>query len=104
MRSWPAAFAILPLLLSAGTAAADTEHVTRSFQVGPGSELRLKNFSGRVRITAGNASQITIDAVRHGSRSQLDAIKLDIAQQGSTVIVEANRRESGWFSWWGHSD
>lgn len=105
MRRVTACFAILPLfLLTARLAAADTEHVTRTFQVAPGAELRLNTFSGHVRITGRDVSQITIDAVRSGSREELDNTKLDIEQHGSTVVVEANVRDRGWFSWWGHSD
>lgn len=97
-------FAVLPLLVAAQVAAAETEHVTRTFQVSFGAELRLNTFSGHVRITGSDRPEIKIDAIRYGTRSQLDAIKLNIDQEGSTVVVQANVREGYGFSWWGHKD
>lgn len=104
MRRPAAAFAIFALTFTAQLAAQDTERINRAFQVGTGAELRLKTFSGHVRITGSDTQQIAVDAVRHGSRSQLDAIKLEIDQHGSTVIVDANVREGGWLTWWGGRD
>lgn len=103
MRAIAVAFAIATL--SAGVAAADTEHVSRSFTLpATGGELQLNTFSGHVRITGGAGRQVTINATRSGSRDQLDAIKLNISQEGSTVVVEANQRERSWFTWWGRRD
>lgn len=102
MRALP--IALTALLLTAGTAAADTEHITRTFQLAPEGDLRLNNFAGRVHIAGADGRQVTIDAVRRGTREQLDAIKLEINQEGATITIQANRRTGGWFSWWGHKD
>src|SRR4051812_9450498 len=80
----------------------DTEHITKALSLGPGGTLRLKSFSGRVSIAASDGAELAVDAVRHGSRSRLDEIKLDIYKDGNTVNIDANRRESR--SWWRHHD
>jgi len=80
----------------------ETEHVSKTLSLGPGGTLRLKSFSGRVSITASDRSEVAIDAVRRGSRSRLDEIKLDIYKAGTAVNVDANRRPSR--SWWRHDD
>ncbi len=58
----------------------------------PGGTLRLKTFSGRVRITGGSGDQVVIHAVRRGRQDRLDDIKLEITQSGNTVEVDANHR------------
>src|SRR5229473_2427778 len=100
MRTIAAAFAVLALAMPADAAPRDfdeTEHVTRTIQMEPGGTLRLKNFSGRVTITASDRPEVAIDAVRRGTRYRLDHIKLDIHTSGATVVVDANQREYSWF-------
>ena len=66
MRSIAAAFAVLALASPAATRARaqETEHVSRTVKIEAGGTLRLKNFSGRVTITAGDRNDVAIDAVR----------------------------------------
>ena len=67
MRTLAAAFAVLTLAAPAQAAARlfeETEHVTRTIPMEPGGTLRLKNFSGRVTITASDRPEVVIDAVR----------------------------------------
>ena len=78
-------------------ASQETEKVSRTLPLSPGGALRLKSFSGRVNITAGDGNEVVVDAVRRASRSRLDHIKLDIHAEGSTVYIDANRRDSGWW-------
>jgi hypothetical protein len=95
------AFAALTLVacVSPGLDAAfqETEKVSRTVPLNPGGTLRLKSFSGRVNVTVGDGQQVVIDAVRRASRSRLDHIKLDVHGEGSTVYVDANRRDSSWW-------
>jgi len=64
MRKYLLAFVLLALAPPAVQAAAEhTERVSRTMQMDPGGTLRLKNFSGRVTITASDRSEIVIDAV-----------------------------------------
>jgi hypothetical protein len=92
----------LALLLSSACVVIDaadrseTEHIARTAPLAPGGTLKLKNFSGRVTITGTDRQDASIDAVRRGSRERLDHIKLDIHQEGSTLVVNANRRDSYW--------
>jgi hypothetical protein len=101
MRNLAAAFAVLALATPAHAAPRifdDTEHVTRTIPMDPGGTLRLKNFSGRVTITASDRSEIVIDAVRRATRAQLDRIRLDIHTSSSNVVVvEANQRDHSWW-------
>jgi len=89
--------------LTSQAAFEDTERVTRTIGLDSGGALRLKSFSGRVSITAADRAEVAIDALRHGSRSTLDDIKLDIDKNGNTVNIDANRRQSGTW-WWRHRD
>ncbi|MDP2389503.1 MAG: hypothetical protein Q8N52_04175, partial [Acidobacteriota bacterium] len=59
-------FALLFALVLAVPAAAqkETENVDRTLTLQPGGTLRLKTFSGRVRITGGSGDQVVIKAVR----------------------------------------
>ena len=101
MRTICAAFAVLALATPAHAAPSvfdETEHVSRTIQLEPGGTFRLKNFSGRVTITASDRPEVVIDAVRRATRSRLDRIRLDIHTSGSnTVVVDANQRD---YSWW----
>ena len=100
MRKYVLAFGLLAFAAPAVLAAFDeTEHVTRTIQMAPGGTLRLKSFSGRVTITTSDRPEVTIDAVRRGTRDRLDHVKLDIHTEGSNVLaVDANHHDRSW-SW-----
>jgi hypothetical protein len=87
--------------MPAALAGEETEQISQTVKVDPGGTLRLKNFSGRVFIKGTDGPDVVVDAVRRGERYQLDRIKLDVHAEGSTVIVDANRRSSGWYDWFG---
>lgn len=77
----------------------ETERVSRTIAVDPGGTLRLKSFSGHVNIVGGDGNEVVIDALRRASRDRLDHIKLDIHQDGSTIYVDANKRDAAsWIS------
>ena len=95
----PAVFTVLTFASMSALATADTEHVSRMVSVGPGGTLRLNNFSGKVTITGSDRSDISIDAVRHGTRDLLNRVKLDIRSEASTVHIDANKRDRSWFDW-----
>ena len=93
------ALSVLLFALVASPAAAqrkETETIDRTLAFTSGGTVRLKNFSGDARITGTSANDVVIHAVRKGTRQQLDNIKLDIRQSGSTIEIEANRRAAGW--------
>jgi DUF4097 and DUF4098 domain-containing protein YvlB len=92
------------LLLAAGLAVAftssqaaaqpkDTERVDRTIPFASGGSLVLKNFSGDIRITGSGGDQVVVKAVRTATRDRLDRIKLDIRVDGSTLRIDANRRD-----------
>ena len=70
----------------------ETETVDRTLPMPAGGTLRLKTFSGRVRITGGSGDQLVVHAIRRATRERLDDIKLEITQSGSTIEVDANHR------------
>ena len=70
----------------------ETETVDRTVSIGQRGTLKLNNFSGDVRITGTSGGDVVIHAVRRASRERLDAIKLEINTDGSTVSIEANKR------------
>jgi hypothetical protein len=70
----------------------ETETVDRTLPMPAGGTLRLKTFSGRVKITGGSGDQLVVHAVRRATRERLNDIKLEITQSGSTVEVDANHR------------
>ncbi len=77
----------------------ETERVHKVMTTGPTATIGLKNFSGEVRITGTDGNDVVIDAVRSASADRLKHIKLDIEQTGSTIRIEANKRESSWDNW-----
>jgi DUF4097 and DUF4098 domain-containing protein YvlB len=93
-RLLPTTFALLAALVLAAPAAAqrDTETIDRSLPMPAGGTLRLKTFSGRVKITGGSGDQLVVHAVRRATRERLDEIKLEITTSGSTIEVDANHR------------
>ena len=94
----PIAAALLMVCGSAWTAAAqtqETEEVNRTIPFHGGGTLRLKNFSGDIRITGSDAGEVAIHAVRRATRERLDRIKLTIEESGSTIHIRANDRADG---------
>ncbi len=90
------AAALLLCLVPALAFAAETEKFHKVVPLAPGGTVVLHNFSGAVRIVGADVSEVTIDAVRTATRDRLDHIKLDVQVSGSTVTIEANRKEAGW--------
>lgn len=97
-RRWLWATVIAATMCIAPLAAAqrETETVERTVELPANGTLELHNFSGDVRITAGTGRDVVIKAVRRARRAQLDGIKLDISTSGSTVRIDANKRDADW--------
>jgi hypothetical protein len=93
------AFFLVAALAANGWAAQnETERIHKVVPLQPGGTLKLDTFSGRVVITASDAPEVVIDAVRRAPRERLDRIKLDIETSGSTVRIQANKRDPAWFN------
>jgi Toastrack DUF4097 len=94
-------FVVLALAGAPTRSAADTEHVTQRVKLDPGGTLHLDSFSGRVTITGTDRPEVTVDAVRHGSRRLLDRVKLQVSSDNSSVRIAENRRARSWldFGW-----
>jgi hypothetical protein len=102
MRSCILAFALVALATPASAAAQEAERVNRTIKLDPGGTLRLKNFSGRVTITASDRPEVVVEAVRRAPRRRLDRIRLDVHSEGSNVVVvDANTRDRSWFDFVG---
>jgi DUF4097 and DUF4098 domain-containing protein YvlB len=95
-RPFATTFVLLAGLALAAPAAAqrdrETETVDRTVPFPANGTLRLKTFSGHVKITGTSGDQVVIHAVRRATRERLDDIKLDITTNGSTVDIDANHR------------
>lgn len=95
-------FAVAATVVSALTIPAaawaqkQTENVDRTVAFPSGGTLVLKNFSGDVHITGTGGRDVVIKATRRAEREQLDHIKLDISTSGSTVTINANKRDADW--------
>jgi DUF4097 and DUF4098 domain-containing protein YvlB len=74
----------------------ESETVSKTVSFPSNGTLKLHNFSGDVKITATNGHDVVIKAVREAERDRLDHIKLSIETSGSTVTVEANKRDPDW--------
>jgi DUF4097 and DUF4098 domain-containing protein YvlB len=70
----------------------ETETVDRTVALPSGGTVRLKTFSGRVKVTGTSGDQVVIHAVRRASRERLNDIKLEVTTTGSTVEIDANHR------------
>ena len=81
----------------------ETERVHKVVPLPAGGTVKLHNFSGNVTITGTDRSEVVIDAVRKAPKDRLERIKLDISTSGSTVIIEANRKQGTWLNWWGNN-
>jgi DUF4097 and DUF4098 domain-containing protein YvlB len=74
----------------------ESETVNKTVAFPASGTLKLHNFSGDVKITATNGHDVVIKAVREADRDRLDHIKLNIETSGSTVTIEANKRDPDW--------
>jgi DUF4097 and DUF4098 domain-containing protein YvlB len=70
----------------------ETETIDRTVPLPANGTVRLKTFSGRVRITGTSGDQVVIKAVRRATRDRLNDIKLEINTSGSIVEIDANHR------------
>ena len=88
------ALALLFTVALAAPAAAqkETETIDRTLTLAADGTVRLKTFSGKVRITGTSGNQVVVHAVRRATRDRLNDIKLEITQSGSTVEIDANHR------------
>src|SRR5579864_6127189 len=102
-RTLAAVFAFLAL--AAAARADETEHFNRALKLPAGGTLRLRGFAGHVTITATEGDQVVVDAIRRGSRTWLDRTKLDMYEQGSTIVVRDDEsvHSSWWFDWSRHN-
>lgn len=74
----------------------ETERVDKTIPFPANGVLRLKNFSGDIHITGTSGRDVVLKATRRAGREQLDHIKLDISTSGSTVTIDANKKDAAW--------
>jgi DUF4097 and DUF4098 domain-containing protein YvlB len=93
LRLAAATLFVVPLVTSPALAQSrETEQVDRTIPFQAGGSLRLKNFSGDIRITGAETSDVTIHAVRRASRARLERIRLSIETTSSGIVINANER------------
>jgi hypothetical protein len=86
----------VPACVDVVLAKRESETVDRTVPFPADGTLRLRNFSGYVHITATSGHEVVIKAVRTAPRDRLDHIALAIETSGSTVSIDANKRDSSW--------
>jgi hypothetical protein len=82
----------------------ETETVERTLALPANGTLRIKNFSGTIRVTAGVDSNVVLKATRRAPRETLDHVKLEMSVSGSDVFIDANNRDASWARPRNHSD
>src|SRR5207302_6049738 len=95
----PGFIVVAALALAASTVARaqeETENVDCPLAFPSDGTLQLHNFSGDVHITGTSGKDLVIKALRRAERDRLDHIALDIQTSGSTVTIDANKRDPGW--------
>lgn len=92
------AAALVAVPVAATAAQKETETIDRTVRLPDKGTLKLRNFSGDVHITGTSGRDVVIKAVRRADRERLDHIKLDIQTSGSTVTIQANKRDADWDS------
>ena len=93
------ATALIALTVAAAPATAgqkETETVDRTISIGTNGTLKLRHFSGDVRITGTSGGDLVVHAVRRADKERLANIKLDISTSGSSVTIESNKRTDEW--------
>jgi len=104
LYSKPTLLAVAGMLALAASAQAaphrleprETEQFDRTIAFHQNGRLKLKNFSGRVTITATDGTNVVIHAVRRAPRERLDHIQIDVAVDASEVSIEANKKDRDW--------
>ncbi len=61
---------ILPITITSAAAQKETEKVERTVSIGANGTLKLKNFSGDVRVTGTSGANVVIHAVRRATRER----------------------------------
>lgn len=74
----------------------ETETVERTVAFPSNGTVRIKNFSGDIRITPASGGNVVLKATRRASRETLDHVKLEVSSSGSLVTIEANQRDPSW--------
>ncbi|MEZ5292787.1 MAG: DUF4097 family beta strand repeat-containing protein [Vicinamibacterales bacterium] len=90
--------AVLVTCLGAAPALAQKveERVDRTLPFQSGGTVRLKTFSGKVEIRGTDGDQVVVHAVRRAEADKLRDVTFDIRTEGSSIVIDANHRDSGW--------
>jgi len=88
MRSCILAFALVALATPASAEAQEAERVNRTIKLDPGGTLRLKNFSGRVTITASDRLRELAPSVA-ALAEDADVKTLDLETYHSAALAQA---------------
>jgi hypothetical protein len=78
--------------LPAAAQSRQEETFDRTLSMPPGGTLRLRTFSGRVRIRGTDGNQVVIHAVRRARPERLRDIQIEVTQSGTEIEVNANHQ------------
>jgi hypothetical protein len=72
----------------------ETETLERTVAFPANGTLRVKNFSGDIRITPGTGANVVLKATRRAPREILDRVALEVTSLPSGVTIDANQRDT----------
>src|SRR5262245_8248357 len=73
----------------------ETEVAERTVTLPDNGTVRIKNFSGEIRVRAVSGRNVVVKATRRAPKETLDRVKLEVSTSGSVVTIDANRRDPG---------
>jgi DUF4097 and DUF4098 domain-containing protein YvlB len=93
-----AVLALVPGMVAAetGDEQRETETVDRSFPFNPDGHVKLRNFSGDIKITGSNRANVVVHAVRRAPKDRLEGIRLVIDATASEISIDANKKNENW--------
>jgi DUF4097 and DUF4098 domain-containing protein YvlB len=73
----------------------DTERLSRKVRVGRDARISIANVSGEIVISAASGDEVSIDAVKRGSRSNFDRVRIVIDDRPGRVDIRTDYG-TGW--------
>ncbi len=67
-----------------------TESVSRKVKLGRDGRVSVSNVSGDITVTSGSGDEVTIDAVKRGSRSAFDRVRIVIEDRPGRVDISTD--------------
>lgn len=100
------AVALLAIAVTPAAAATVRETIDRTFEVEPGSQVRLSNTNGSVTVGSWDRPEVRMVATKkvqassdERGRELLEEIRIEISQTAGALVIETERPRSSAFGW-----